>query len=316
MTREPFVHQVPAPAAFQPRGDRLLDLIERGWEHACRSPDPVHRRLRQRAALMTLLRRIESLAASGGPAADPAHWRLVGAGATRWSHLLARFRHEHRERVQRRVDGDFGMRAFPLRDPDHGAARLVDIAPASLPNALGQRLPAQQVLPFLEPHVRGRTRAGLYQRWLVPGRLEAHHLRGEHEGPLLGQWGVFARHAVPAGTCVGVFGGLLLDEADGLALRNHRHALSASATPGVAAINGENILSLVNTLFETDDRGTWTGHPATGYNAEMARFDVRLQHGWDVQVVACVTMQDIPAGHELRWNYRLGHFPNPIQRQA
>jgi len=316
MIADPFVREVLQPGTQHGCRRALLGLIDHAWNRACRAPDPSRRRRRQRAALLSLLWRIQALSAAGQVECAPWHWEIVLAGLARYNHLLARFRYEHRERVVRRIDRDFGASAFPLRDPDHGELRLVDIPAESRPGDDGRTLSSQCVLPYLEPHVRGRVRAQRCRRWLQPARLERRHLRSTHEAPLLGQWGVFAARRVPAGTCVGVFGGLVLDEADGLALRNHRHAISASAVPGRVTVNGENILSLVNTLFETDEQGVWTGHPATGFNTDMAQFDVRLSHGWDVRIVACVATQDIPAGNELRWSYRLGAFPSIIQRQG
>jgi hypothetical protein len=315
MTPDPFIHEVLAPGTPQGRQEALLALIRHRWQDADRTPDADERRRALHAALLALLRQLESLLEAATASADAHLFALVRLGLARWNHLVARFRHAQRHRVQRRVGREAGIHAFPLRDPDHGDVHVLDVDALSQPDAGGHRHPSEPVLPFLDAHVRAKLRAGLYRRWLRPGRLEPRHLRAAHESALLGQWGVFAARPIPAGTCVGVFGGLLLDEVDGFALRSHRHAMSVSAVPGRVAVNGENVLSLVNTLFEADAQGTWVGHPARGYNADMLHFDARLAFGWQARIVAGIATEDIAAGTELRWNYRLGRFPNPIQWQ-
>jgi hypothetical protein len=63
---------------------------------------------------------------------------------------------------------------------------------------------------------------------------------------------------------------------------------------------------LMNTLFELDPQGEVTGHPATGYNVAATPYRVTLRHGWQAHIRAFRTSEDVPAGHELRWNYALG----------
>ena len=323
MTREEFMAEVFRPSTLDGRCGALLALADARHAQIERIADAARRRAQHREHLLELLDHLDRLQSAPLPpdrGSEPdltmQRMSLINAGLARWNHLLARLRYVNRARVHRRVHTDFGLRAGPWRDVDHGDLTLVEIDATSQPADSGCRHGREAVLPFIAPRRRAAARAALYKHWLMPARLERRHLRAPHETPLLGQWGVFAARPIASGTCLGAFGGLLLDPVDGFLLRDHRHAISASREPGRVTLNGENVLSLVNTLFEVDAKGVWTGHPATGYNCEMAHFPARLAHGWDVVVVACFASQDIDAGAELRWNYHLGAFPNPIQWQG
>lgn len=82
--------------------------------------------------------------------------------------------------------------------------------------------------------------------------------------------------------------------------------MSASDALGQASVNGENIMSLANTLFDVDAQGRVIGHPPTGYNIVAESFRVTPRHGWRARIRAFRAAEDIPAGSELRWNYGLG----------
>jgi hypothetical protein len=217
--------------------------------------------------------------------------------------MLRRFRFRERARVARPAFRIEACGDYPFRDADHGEVRISEV--------LGDAAGYADVEPFTCPGVGRRVRAAACLRWLAPRRVTEADLRSPGERALIGQWGVFARQAIPAGTCLGIYGGLLLDEVDLFLLQDDRYLMSASDVLGQVAVNGENIMSLMNTLFEIDAHDDVTGHPAEGYNVTAASYRVALRHGWQARIRAFRASQDIPAGRELRWNYGLGEGTPP-----
>lgn len=223
---------------------------------------------------------------------------LLRHGTGRWLSMLRRFRFRERARVTRPAFRIETCGVYPFRDADHGDVRIDEV--------LGDAAGYADVEPFTCPRASRRARAAACLRWVVPGRVSEADLRNPHERALIGQWGLFARAAIPAGTCLGVYGGQLLDDVDVFLLQDDRYLVSASDVLGRVAINGENIMSLMNTLFETGANGDVTGHPVDGYNVTTATYRVALRHGWQARILAFRASEDVPAGRELRWNYGLG----------
>jgi len=223
---------------------------------------------------------------------------LMSYGTERWLALLAQVRLGHRDRVARREYTLELAGEPPFRDADHGVVHVVEV--------LDRADAFADVEPYTDARIGRRTRASHALRLLEPRVIEADHLRSPQEAALIGQRGLFARRDIAAGTCLGVYGGQLLDEVDLFLLDDDRYLMSASEPIGEVAVNGENLLSLMNTLFLFDADGQPDGHPAEGYNVRGESFTVRLRHGWSARIHAFRAAQDIPAGQELRWNYDLG----------
>lgn len=223
---------------------------------------------------------------------------LMAYGTERWLALLAQVRLGHRGRVARREYRSDRAGDPPFRDADHGVVPLAEV--------LDRAADFADVEPFTDPAVSRRARAAHALRHLVPRRIAARDLRSPREAGLIGQWGLFARTDIPAGTCLGVYGGQLLDEVDLFLLDDDRYLMSASDPVGAVAVNGENLLSLMNTLFLYDGAGAPAGHPRDGYNVVGEAFRVRMRFGWAARLQAFRAGVDIPAGTELRWNYDLG----------
>ena len=223
---------------------------------------------------------------------------LMSYGTERWLALLAQVRLRHRDRVARRDYAAEHAGDPPFRDADHGVVHVVDVL---------DRLEAfADVEPYTDAGVGRRTRAAHALRLLEPRRIAAADLRSPREAARIGPRGLFARHDIAAGTCRGVYGGQLLDDVDLFLLDDDRYLMSASDPIGEVAVNGENLLSLMNTLFLFDADGRPDGHPVAGYNVRGESFRVRLRHGWTARIHAFRASEDIPAGRELRWNYDLG----------
>ncbi|WP_374568161.1 hypothetical protein [Ideonella sp.] len=283
--------------------DALDDYLDDGWAAAEALADAAARRRALMAHLLDSRQRILSAMDEGEVDASNVAERagqleLVRHGTDRWLSMLRRFRFRERARVARPAFRIEACGVYPFRDADHGEVRLVEV--------VGDSSGYADVEPFTCPRASRRARAAASLRWLVPRRVTEADLRRPGEQALIGQWGLFARRAIPAGTCLGVYGGQLLDEVDLFVLQDDRYLMAASDVLGQVSINGENIMSLMNTLFETDASGEVTGHPPDGYNVTAATYRVVLRHGWQARIRAFRASEDIAAGCELRWNYGLG----------
>lgn len=242
---------------------------------------------------------------------DPAQFahrriQLVSDATAVWTSQVKRFRYRQRHRVRRQPFRLENAGAPAYRQAEREAIRLLWAAVTSEPVADGRTFDFADVEPFVDHRVSHRVRAAQSLCWLEPGRIKPHHLRDPREQSLVGQQGIFARIDIPAGTCVGVYGGQFMDEADVFLVKDDRYLLGVSTTrPGVHAINGENLLSLSNTVYEYDTNGRPCGHPQTGHDLLRATFRVRFSNDWTVGIPAFFAARDIPAGTELRWNYML-----------
>ncbi|MDH0868192.1 hypothetical protein [Mitsuaria sp. GD03876] len=273
-----------------------------GYRRIDAMPDSPQRRRAHMTHVLACRHRVLALMPQdGGATPDIERGRqlaLMAYGTERWLALLAQVRLGHRERVARREYASEHAGDPPFRDADHGVVHVDEV--------LDRAFAFADVEPYTDPRVSRRARAAHALRHLEPRRIVAADLRAPEELELIGQWGLFARTDIAAGTCLGVYGGQLLDEVDLFLLDDDRYLMSASEPIGEVAVNGENLMSLMNTLFEFDADGRPAGHPAEGYNVTGESFAVRLRHGWSARIHAFRASADIPAGTELRWNYDLG----------
>jgi hypothetical protein len=227
--------------------------------------------------------------------------------------LRRRLPYEHRWRIGRRPYRPERCGDYPLRDAGHDALRVLDAAPHSDPARSGRRYGWAAVAPFVDARLPRRARARLYEA-LTPRQLKACDLLCRSEAALVGQWGVFAARTIPAGSCLGVYGGQLLRGDDWMLLPDDRY-LIALDQQGRVRMDGETLLSLANTLY-LPGAADPPRHAEDGYNCEMARFPARLAHGWDASVPALFATQDIAAGEELRWHYGIERIRSHNAPQA
>lgn len=298
------VHTKLSPQPGEHASRAALDrFLENGLAAADRLPDAAARRRALMTHLLTSRDHIMSLM-SGDDVDDSnvaeraRELDLVRYGTARWLSMLRRVRFQERARVTRNTFRIEACGAYPFRDADHGEIHIREVHGGSAAFA--------DMEPFTCPRVSRRARASACLRWLTPKRITEADLRSPNERALIGQWGLFARTTIPAGTCLGVYGGQLLDDVDVFLLQDDRYLMSASDVLGQVAVNGENIMSLMNTLFELDADGRVVGHPADGYNVTGTTHRVTLRHGWHARIHAFRANEDIPTGCELRWNYGLG----------
>lgn len=276
---------------------RMLDDYRRidpqcfGHGSACGHPAAVARHGRNILALLT-----------GPDELPPDQLTLLHAAARNLQTLRRRMRYEHRLRLPRRPYADARCGAYPFRDARHDAVRVMDMSSASKPAASGRSYAAGDVEPFVQPTLSQRRRAALYRSRLLARRLKASDLQSPMESALIGQHGVFATRAIPAGTCLGVYGGQLIGGSDWMLLADDRYLITLNDDPPVR-LDGETMLSLANTFYLLDAQGEVIGHPDSGYNCEMAGFAATFSQGWQADVPALFATRDLAPGEELRWNY-------------
>lgn len=293
--------------------ESLRTLLNHAMAEAARLSDAAARRRAEMATLVGYKDMMMRLVDMPPPPAcpDPLQFaprrvQLLCAGTDEWVATMERMREREMPLLARRDHDDAHCGDPPFRTNDQGPLTLLEASPQSLPTPSGRTHAFDAVAPFVAADTDREGRERACRRWVGQRTLNAADLRHPSEFELIGQRGLFAVADIPAGTCVGVYGGLVLDEV-GIFLTTHtRYLLSPPAVGGRrCAINGEGLLSLANTLFVLDADGKPIGHPEAGYNMEAAQFEARFDHGWRLRLPAFFTTEDVPAGSELRWNYRL-----------
>jgi|GEM_PF-532009 len=317
MNQEQIQAAVFAPAGTTSKCEALVALIDREFEAIDKLPPGIERRKAHFATFrhfkdyLCELAAPERLLTESGEVLDSmARAQLVldlmRSGGARWESMVKQYRHAERNRVHRRMWRQDLCGDYPFRDVDHGPCHVLDADDLSKPARSGRRYSYVDVFPFACPSTSKSERAALYNDLMQVRSLVEQDLKTPDEQALIGQRGVFAKVQIAAGTCLGIYGGQLLDEYDLFLVMDGRYLLSASDEPGRVCVNGETMLSLVNTLFVADENGEKKRHPPTGYNVEVAFFPAQLLHGWAISVPALFATEDIAAGEELRWNYGLG----------
>jgi hypothetical protein len=233
---------------------------------------------------------------------------LVMHGFENNLNLRKQLQQQHGARVLRQDRGDARCGTYPFRDGEHGDVHVRSAPSLSRVSRSGIRYAFADVEPFVREDLSDAQRARLHQSRLRVQTLTAEDLQDPGEQALIGQRGVFARTDIPAGVCLGVYGGQILDPVGVFLLEDHSYVYKASDTPGQLCINGETMMSLVNTRLLFDAQGRITGHPRGGYNVEEAAFEVRMSDQREMLMHAYCSIAPIPAGTELRICYHLGHL--------
>jgi len=342
MDTRQFVETVLSRPRARQQQQAVRDYLQDGYAQACALRDADERRL----ALVRYLRHAKECvyllgdpaaferdrlaAVTSSPAGDDAldgppvrelddislalhRLQLVQSGSGRVFSMLRQVRYRHRHRIARREYRDEDCGNYPLRDAEHAVVPVHSAGAHSLSSISGRTYDYAGLEPYLSPRLSKRARAALYRRHLLARTMTAADLQSPHEQALIGQRGVFATVPIAPGTCVGVYGGQILDEADGFLAQaaDGRYLINASPDrAGQAFINGETLLSLMNTHFLFDRQGQPCGHPVNGYNVECADFLVEAAYGWKLVVYGFFATTEIRPGEELRWNYRLGQAWN------
>ncbi len=203
--------------------------------------------------------------------------------------------------------------AYPFRWPD-GSAAVVEIGPNPALDpapgpALGPALDSALIAsigPYVDPALPHADRERLYRENFHGRRMEARDLVHPEEIALIGQWGAFAKRRIPEGVCLGVYGGTLLDYESTIMLPDRRHLANVSTSDGPGYyVNGENVTSLMNTLFTFDTQGRIVAQSPGPYNVRAQAFGAATANGIRLSLVAFFSSCEIEQDTELRWNYGL-----------
>lgn len=223
--------------------------------------------------------------------------------------------------------------AYPLRNIYGEALKIAEIEPQSVGSQSGAVYSSRPVKPFfatqpawfflrLKPNMQAK-RAALYEQYLDCVEMKPEDLKSAHEQALIGQNRVVARRAIPAGTCLGIYGGTLLSPSlQDFKVKGKPGFFQSEVKPiddtylmGVSdgyALDGDNILSRMNTTFEYDEDGRPVRQAGPdAYNVDRVDFRVRLENGLHLRIPTAFTTRPIAQGEELRWNY--GYTPEAIR---
>lgn len=224
--------------------------------------------------------------------------RLYNLAVATTSHVLWDLAQHKFPETRRSYSVEVDME-YPLRDLD-GKSIVVSIDPDSDLDKDVKEAVASFIHPTLEPLLRLQlTHADLY-----PRRIEECDLLSTHERPLIGQYGVFAKHRIPDKTCVGIYGGVLLTNADRIMISDRRY-LAKCPHPNTQNyfVNGENVMSLINTTFEYDSHGAIIGQDEQQINLRPLSVQCKTAEGNSISLIVFFADGDIEQGSELRWNY-------------
>lgn len=178
----------------------------------------------------------------------------------------------------------------------------------------------QAVLPFIRENMESETgrrpiteqdRAALYQTKLDCRKIENQQmLRNPFEHKLVGQYTVYANVNISAKTCLGVYGGTVL--ARRVFAENTAHWKELNDQ---LVVEGDNILSKVNTIFRYDHSGQPVGEDREACNALLVSYGAELGEWKDgkwvstarISLPVAFSRKNIRAGDELRFAYGLSN---------
>lgn len=188
---------------------------------------------------------------------------------------------------------------YPIRDEAGNPVRIIQIAPMSEDTEL-TTIP---VKPFINSQTTEAARAALYNDYLLCRPFSVRDQRHTNEACLVGQNTVVAKQMIRTGQCLGVYGGQINSFAN---IQDRTYVLSVSSDNQIA-IDGDNVLSKINTLLKYSAAGIAYDQADTGYNVEFRAFKVKLATPiagkQDILLPIVVASTDIQPGEELRINY-------------
>ncbi|MFL9989528.1 hypothetical protein [Paraburkholderia sediminicola] len=167
----------------------------------------------------------------------------------------------------------------------------------------------KKVLPFISSEVDDQTRSRLYSR-LQCRRIE--QVSRPEESALVGQNGVFATGPVQKGSCLGVYGGMLVGPSVGSAKPTCARAHVGLDKQDSRFVDGDNILSRINTSFLYDANGKPYAEDPAACNALPCIYTMALSDGTLINLPVYFSACDIPADAELRVSYGLTPDQIPV----
>jgi len=198
-----------------------------------------------------------------------------------------------RRQYTRALDGD-----YPLRWADGTTAFVEFDKNPKLDPAL-----LEEIRPYVDPARSNADRSTLYHANLHSRRVKHSDLVCPQEKALVGQWGVFSRRRIPAGMCLGVYGGTLLGHEDLITIADRRYLAKGAMTEPEYVVNGENVMSLMNTMLLFDADGCVVAQDTRQHNVRAQPVSCKTMDGVAVSLIAFFAAQEIERDCELRWNY-------------
>jgi hypothetical protein len=187
--------------------------------------------------------------------------------------------------------------------------------------------------PFVSPSLSEKERAALYSKLrCVP--MDETHLKHVNERVMIdnGDDTVVATEDIPAGTCLGAYGGYALeqdfmveypdvdppDNDDPDVDETYILGKNKKYKGDIKSVDGNNILSRINTLFQWEGKDV-VAQEKEGYNAEFVDMKGVTKEGKTELITFIFATEDIKAGQQLRVNYHYGKgalsrlFPRTIE---
>lgn len=211
---------------------------------------------------------------------------------------------------------------YPLRDHLDRPIRITELNTLSHAADSGKRYKSDPVKLYIR-FGGYEDVARLYEEKLQLRQFTEADVTAPGERALIGQSMVVANRKIAAGECIGVYGGnvlpykkdILVTEGDSFYARIGMEIKwrQGKWVHVPVTVDGDNILSRINTNFDYDDTGKPIRQASGGYNVETAGFKIfvnkptHIEGGPPVResydLPAVFATQDIPAGTELRVNY-------------
>ncbi|WP_448653175.1 NEL-type E3 ubiquitin ligase domain-containing protein [Pseudomonas fluorescens] len=210
---------------------------------------------------------------------------------------------------------------YPLRDFQGRPVRIRKLQKRVERVDSGGLYTSDPIKPYIK--FEGYEQVGaLYEEKLQLRTFTAQDMKVPEEKSLIGQNMVVANRRIVKGEIIGVYGGTILP-AGIFGPSGQTYTMLVSRPPALGFdlgvervhLSGDNIISRINTNFEYGANGKPVRQALGGYNVESISFDIeadmRLGMGPDATVktkdfvlTAVFATEDIPAGAELRMDYR------------
>lgn len=184
-------------------------------------------------------------------------------------------------------------------------------------DAIAPRNAFDQVRPFIDPATSDEDRRQLYARNV---RIETFKesdvsMQGNRkmaEKRLVGQEKLVAARDIAKGTCIGIYGGDIYTKEEYQKFDGEKQAnlLVIDDVSDKIAVDGNNPMAKMNTIFELNAAGNNLIQAEDGYNVSKFIGVAHLKNDSPLRskmiefdFLYFMTSRDIKSGEELRWNY-------------
>ena len=215
---------------------------------------------------------------------------------------------------------------YPLRDELDRPIRIKSLNSKSAATDSGKLYSSTDVKPYIKFEGYEDV-AKRYEEKLQLRQFTEADVKIPGERALVGQSMVVANRRIAKGECLGVYGGNVLPEKYRSTTRDTFYTRiggelkwrQGQLQPTDVVLDGNNIISRINTNIEYNDAGKAIRQAPGGYNVEIAEFKIYVDKPSTIEgnppvreiydLQALFATQDIPTGIELRLNY---HYSEDI----